>query len=117
MRRLRGDSGTGARLEHDDRGLAWADRRPGVVVVAELAPPSPEPIMLVAFLGTTTDSTWAILQLDDRVRPRLKVQPPRGIRIGSAVHGQRDQVRPVLVVPHDRDSRLTRAAPKRRQAQ
>ena len=48
---------------------------------------------------------------------RLQVQPPRGVGLGPAVHRQRDQVRAVLVVPDDRDSWLTRAAPNRRQAQ
>ena len=62
------DSGTGARLEHDDRGLPGTERRPAVVLVAELGPPSPEPITLLAFRSATTDGTRAIRQLDDRVR-------------------------------------------------
>src|SRR6266699_2411688 len=78
-RRLRGDFGTGSRLEHDDRGVLGTERRPAVVLVAELDPPSPEPITLVAFRSATTDGTRAIRQLHDRVRPRLEVQPPRGV--------------------------------------
>ena len=65
---LRGGSGTDARLEHDDRGLPGTERRPAVVLVAELDPPSPEPITLVAFRSATTDVTHAVIQLDDGVR-------------------------------------------------
>src|SRR4051812_12590729 len=116
-RRLRGDFGTGSRLEHDDRGVLGTERRPAVVLVAELDPPRPEPITLVAFRSATTDVTHAVIQRGDGVGVRLQVQPPRGVGLGPAVHRQRDQVRAVLVVPNDCDSWLTRAAPNRRQTQ
>lgn len=55
---LRGDPCGGARLAYDDRSLPGTHRRPGVVVVAELAPPRPEPITLLAFRGATADGTY-----------------------------------------------------------
>src|SRR6476646_3726850 len=63
-RRLGGDSGTGARLEHDDRGLPGAHRRPGVVVGAELAPARPQPVTFLACRGATADGPETVLELN-----------------------------------------------------
>ena len=56
-------------------------------------------------------------QLDGRVGLRLKIQPPGRLRVGPAVHRQRDQVRAVLEVPDDDAAGPTCAAARRGQAQ
>ena len=93
------------------RRWSGAQRRPGVVVVAELAPPRPEPITFLAFRGATANGTRTVLQLDRRVRLRLEVQPPCRLRLRPAIHGQGDQVRPVLEVADDRDPWLAGSSP------
>src|ERR687891_458482 len=108
-----GSSRRGTRLEHDDCGLSGAQRRPGIVLVAEVMPPRPEAITLSAVGGTSPDGTEAVLELDLRVGLRLKVQPPRRLGIGPAIHRQRDEVGPVFVVADDRDPRLARTPPNR----
>src|SRR5919106_2818345 len=100
-------------LEHDYSCLPGAQRRPRVVLVAEVMPPRPEAITLIAVGGTSPDGTDAVLELDLRVGLRLKVQPPRRLGIGPAIHRQRDEVGPVFVVADDRDPRLARTPPNR----
>src|ERR671919_1545656 len=108
-----GSSRRGTRLEHDHCGLSGAERRPGIVLVAEVMPPRPEAITLIAVGGTSPDGTDAVLELDRRLGLRLEVEPPRRLGSGPSVHCQRDEVGPVFVVADDRDPRLARPPPNR----
>ena len=52
-------------------------------------------------------------QLDRRLRIRLEVEPPGGLRVGPAVHRRGDEVGTVLDVADDRDALLAGPAPDR----
>ena len=86
-----------------------------VRVVAELAPPRPEALALLADRGPRTDLARAGLEFDLGVRLSLQVQPPRRLRRAPAVHRHRDEVRTILVVAEDRAARLPGLAPDGRE--
>ena len=108
-----------ARLEDDNRRLTRAAHRERVeVAVARVLPDLvPQPIALLAGGSSGPHGARSGLQLDTRVRIRLEVQPPGGLRARPAVHRQRHQVRPVLDVGDDRRSSLPRATTDRLQPQ
>ena len=109
-RKLPGSSGHRARLEDDDRRLMRASCRVAVEVSVQFAPALPQPFALPADRGPpehlALDPTG---ELDDRLRMGLQVQPPGWLGRTPAVHGHRDQVRPVLVVADDHAPRLATA--------
>ena len=68
-------------------------------------------------LASVHGAVGAALELNACVRQRAKVQPPGGILLAPAVHGQGHEVRAVLDVADDRGSLGARSATDRLQTQ
>src|SRR5688500_13649831 len=98
-RRSRSRSG----LEDDDCGLRSVLREPVEVAVATVALElRPQAFALLADrLACVHGSGAPTLELNGCIGLGAQVQPPGGILLAPAVHGQSDEVRPMLDVAQD----------------
>jgi hypothetical protein len=101
----------GARFQNHHRSFGRPQRRIGVQLFVNVAPPGPQARSFLPLGSACPHRSGSLNQIDRRVGMRLQIEPPGWLGISPAVHRKSDHIRTILEVADDDASLLARATP------